>query len=79
LQHEIDAELPKGSSRQQVQVWLARHQFESWELSDSSGRKCGIGTTIQNSSWLESALIDVEFHFDDRGQLEMVYVDRIYY
>lgn len=76
LEREIKELLPVGSSREQVISWLAFHQFESWDIEERSGRKCGTGTTIPNSSWVQSALIDIEFYFDDRGGLEKIYIER---
>lgn len=79
LETAINRELPLGSSQDQVELWLASQQLESWPISDDSGRKCGIGATIPNSSWLQSALIDIEFHFDRDGRLSKVFIGRYIY
>jgi hypothetical protein len=76
LKAEIERQLPRGSSRQQAEEWFTAHGFEPWAISEIGGRQVGIGATIRNDSWLESAEITVEVYFDTEGRVREVVVDR---
>jgi hypothetical protein len=76
LEAEIKERLPLGSSREQVEGWFASHRITPQDVCDLDGRKIGLGVVIPNSTWLETAEIQVWFYFDQAGRLEKAIIDR---
>jgi hypothetical protein len=68
LRQAIAADLPPGSTRAQVNAWLAAHHFAQTALTDPPALYAVSPPNVQ--VWLERDDFEVYFYFDEDDQLD---------
>jgi hypothetical protein len=70
LEREIDSALLLGSSRAEVEHWLASRGFRPQPSLTSDGRFCGLSVNVDKEYfWYGNGQLTIWFHFDEKGML----------
>lgn len=77
LEADLRRNVPVGSTRAQAEAWFMSHGWRP-SLAGQTGteRIVGIGTSVPNSSWLETAEIRIDISFDEAGVITAVSIYR---
>jgi hypothetical protein len=76
LKQEIEADLPLGTPRADVERWFKNRQITHGDIVDENNRICGLITSLPQRSFLQTAEIRIALYFDDSNRLKKLHVYR---
>jgi hypothetical protein len=69
LEADLEERLPVGSSWELAEEWFASHEFKTYGIVDSVGRRDGLMAIIPNNTILRPGEIHIELYFDANRKL----------
>lgn len=80
LEKDLNERLPDGSTWDEAEAWFAAHGIKPHSISRvSDGNKVGLGATVPNNSFVNSAEIRIALFFNAQSRLEKRIVYRFIY